>query len=158
METLLWILLPGLIAVASGVLAWFIMQSRMDVAIARERELLAEARGTLEAQKSAMRDTLHTAVRAAEESARRVALEQFLDELRVEQRHYTRDHRLTPSKCCRLVLQERMFFRNIPLCDWIEHEIVLDPSTDIERVVETMTVFDKTVINISEGNRQKVLA
>ena len=32
---MLWILLPGFTAVAAGVLAWFIMQSRMEVAIAR---------------------------------------------------------------------------------------------------------------------------
>ena len=44
MEAVIWILLPGFTAVASGLLAWFIMQSRMEVALARERERTAESR------------------------------------------------------------------------------------------------------------------
>ena len=45
MDALLWVLLPGFVAVGSGLLAFYIMQSRMEVAIAREREVLAETRG-----------------------------------------------------------------------------------------------------------------
>ena len=63
MEGLLWILLPSFVAVASGVLAWFVMQSRMEVALAQQRESLAEARGALDAEKAAMQDSLDTALR-----------------------------------------------------------------------------------------------
>ncbi len=70
MEALLWIFLPGFVAVASGVLAWFVMQSRMDVALANQRETLAETRGAMEAEKAAVKASFHSAVRAAEESAR----------------------------------------------------------------------------------------
>ena len=40
MEGMLWILLPGFAAIASGLLAWFVMQSRMDVALAEQRAFL----------------------------------------------------------------------------------------------------------------------
>src|ERR1017187_8208267 len=86
MEPLIWILLPGFTAVASGLLAWFIMQSRMEVALALQRERLAETRGALDAEKSALGASLDTALRAAEAVAKREALENFMGELRVEQR------------------------------------------------------------------------
>jgi len=165
MEALLWILLPGFVAVASGLLAWFVMQSRMDVKLAQQeidlaqqRETLAEERGTLAAQRQALESQLETAIRAAEESARRQAFDHFLTELKVEQRHYTRENRLLTHSRHSLVLQERMYFRNIPLSDWIEHEIALDEGADVSRIVQDMTVFDRSVVNITEMPRRKALA
>jgi hypothetical protein len=159
MDALLWICLPGLTAVASGLLAWFIMQSRSEVALARQREKLAESRGALKAEKVALGESLETAMRAAEESARRQAFDTFLAELRVEQRHYTRENRLLMHNRKSLVLQERMYFRNIPLSDWIEHEIVVDDGADLDRLVQDMTVFDKAVLSIADIPRpQKALA
>ena len=38
MEAALWVFLPGFVAVASGLLAWFVMQSRMEVKLAEQRE------------------------------------------------------------------------------------------------------------------------
>jgi hypothetical protein len=155
METLFWIFLPGFAAVASGLLAWFIMQSRMEVALAGLREELAESRGVLQAERAAMEGSLETALHAAEESARRQAFDSFLTELRVEQRHYTRQNRsLTPARQS-LVLQERMFFRNIPLSDWIEHEILLDDAADVNRLVRDMTIFDHEVVSIADLPRPK---
>jgi hypothetical protein len=165
MEALLWILLPGFVAVGSGLLAWFVMQSRMDVKLAQQeidlaqqRETLAEERGTLTAQRQAIESQLETAIRAAEESARRQAFDNFLTELKVEQRHYTRENRLLTHSRHTLILQERMYFRNIPLSDWIEHEISLDDGADVSRIVQDMTVFDRAVVNITEMPRRKALA
>ena len=160
MEALLWILLPGLTAVGTGILAWFVMQSRMDVALAQQRERLAESRGALEAERNAVRDSVAIAVTAAEERAQREALDKFLGELKVEQRHYTRENRLLLHNRRSVVLQERMCFRNLPLSDWIEHEIPLDDGADVERLVQDMTVFDKAVVNISDIPRpqRKALA
>jgi hypothetical protein len=155
MEALLWILLPGFTAVASGLLAWFVMQSRMEVALAKERERMAESRGALDAEKSAMGASLDTALRAAEAVAKREALESFMDELRVEQRHYTRENRMLMQNRKCLVLQERMYFRNIPLSDWIEHEITVEEGADVGRLVQDMTIFDKSVISIAEAPRQQ---
>ena len=159
MEVLLWILLPGLVAVGTGLLAWFVMQSRMDVALAQQRERLAEQRGALEAERNAVRDSVAIAVHAAGEQAHREALDTFLAELKVEQRHYTRENRLLLHNRRSVVLQERMCFRNLPLSDWIEHEIPLDDGADVERLVQDMTVFDKAVVNIADIPRpRKALA
>jgi hypothetical protein len=158
MEAALWLILPGFVAVASALLAWFIMQSRMEVKLAEQRETLAETRGQMKAEKEAMVITMETAIRAAEETARRLAFDNFLGELKVEQRHYTRENRMLMHNRKSLVLQERMYFRNIPLSDWIEHEIALDEGADLDRMVQDMTVFDKGVVNIAEVPRRKQLA
>jgi hypothetical protein len=150
MEAVLWILLPGFVAVAAGVLAWFIMQSRLEVALANQRETLAETRGALEAEKAAIKASFQSAVRAAEETARRQAFDSFLGEITVEQRHYMKENRRLAQNRRSLVLQERMFFRNLPLSDWIEHEIALQDGADVERLVQDMTVFDTSVVNIAE--------
>ena len=155
MEGMLWILLPGFVAVSSGLLAWFVMQSRMEVALAQERESLAQSRGAIDAERTALEAQLGTAIRAAEESAKRVALDNFLDELRVEQRHYTRENRLLLQTRKSLVIQERMYFRNIPLSDWIEHDITLEEGADVGRLLADMTVFDKAVVSIDDIPRQR---
>jgi hypothetical protein len=158
MEALLWILLPGFVAVTAGILAWFVTQSKMEVKLAEERERLAESRGALSAEKAALAGSLDTALRAAEERARRQAFDSFLGEITVEQRHYTRENRLLSHSRKSLVLQERMYFRNIPLSDWIEHEIVMEDGADMDRLVQDMTVFDKAVVSIDDLPRQRQLA
>jgi hypothetical protein len=151
MDALLWILLPGFVAVGSALLAWFIMQSRMEVAIAHEREQAAEARGALEAEKK----SLALAIQGAEESAKRKALEEFLSEMRVEERHYVREHKLLFMHRKSLVMQERIFFRNIPLSNWIEHELMIEEGADIDKVAKSLTVFDKEVLSIEEAPRPR---
>jgi hypothetical protein len=139
MEALIWILLPGCVAVGSGLLAWFIMQSRMDVAIAKEREALAETRGALSAQKTLMEES----IKGAEETGRRKALDEFMTEIRIEQRHYIRENKVLflHRKC--LVLEERIFFRNLPLSNWIEHEIVLEEGADVDSVARSLSIFEQ---------------
>jgi hypothetical protein len=158
MEGMLWVLLPGFVAVASGLLCWFVMQSRMDVKLAQQREMMAEERGSLSAERATFRASVDSTVKAATEVARREAFDTFLTELKVEQRHYTRENRQLAANRKSLVLQERMYFRNIPLSDWIEHEIVMDDNTDVNRLVQDMTVFDKDEVSIAEYSRQKQLA
>ena len=137
MDAILWILLPGFVAVGSGLLAFYIMQSRMEVALAREREAMAQARGTLEAEKN----SLEQALRGAKDSARREALDEFLADVHVEQRHYVKDNKLLFQNRKALVLQERIFFRNIPLSNWIEHEIVLQEGEDVDQAARSLTSF-----------------
>jgi hypothetical protein len=155
MEALLWILLPGFVALASGLLSWFVMQSRMEVKLAEQREMLASERGALDAEKVAVKMSLENALRAAEEGAKRQALDSFLSELTIEQRHYTRENRLLMHSRKSLILQERMYFRNIPLSDWIEHEIVMEEGADVKRLVQDMTIFDREVVNIAEAPRAR---
>ena len=154
MDAVLWILLPGFVAVGSGLLAYYIMQSRMEVALAREREAMAQARGTMEAEKN----SLEQALQSAKESARREALDEFLADVHVEQRHYVRDNKLLFQKRKALVLQERIFFRNIPLSNWIEHEIMLQEGDDVDKATRSMTSFvDVVALDPDNGNGHKLL-
>jgi hypothetical protein len=140
------------VAVGSGLLAFYIMQSRMEVALAREREAMAQARGTLEAEKN----SLEQALRGAKDSARREALDEFLADVHVEQRHYVKDNKLLFQNRKALVLQERIFFRNIPLSSWIEHEIVLQEGEDVDKAARSLTSFVDVVgveQPVPNGNR-----
>jgi hypothetical protein len=52
-----------------------------------------------------------------------------------------------------------MFFRGIPLSDWIEHEMLVDEGVDVDRMVRDMTIFDSGVVSIAEAQRpMKALA
>jgi hypothetical protein len=81
-------------------------------------------------------------LKAADESARRQALDEFLRDIRVEERHYVRNRKVLFMNQQSLVLQERMFFRNIPLSNWVEHERVVEEGANIEDVVRSLSVFD----------------
>ena len=153
MDALIWILMPGFVAVGSGLLAFFVMQSRMDVAIAREREALAETRGALDAQKK----TMEISVRGAQEAARREAFDEFLGDIRIEQRHYVRQHKLLFLSRRSLVLEERIFFRNLPLSNWISHEVVVEEGADIDRVARGLSAFDTGVTAIAQPQPLRAL-
>ena len=47
MEAFLWLFLPVFVAGGSALLSYFVMQARMEVALAKERESLAEARAKI---------------------------------------------------------------------------------------------------------------
>jgi uncharacterized membrane protein YgaE (UPF0421/DUF939 family) len=137
MSPLYWVLWSALCAVGTGLLVFFVMQSHMDVVLSKQREELAAARATLVAQREAMENSQKT----AEESARRKAMDEFLADIRIEERHYTREHKVLFMSRKMLVRQERIFFRNIPLSDWVEHEMALEEGVDPEKMAQTMSVF-----------------
>jgi hypothetical protein len=60
-------------------------------------------------------------VRSCEESARRRALDEFMGDIRVEERQFLQEGKSLSGRKS-LVVQERVCFRNIPLTGWIEHE------------------------------------
>ncbi len=154
MDALIWILLPGFVAVGSGLLAFYVMQSRMEVALAREREAMAQARGALEAEKCSLEQSLHS----AREQTRREALDEFLADVHVEQRHYVRENKALFQNRKSLVLQERIFFRNIPLSNWIEHEIMLQEGEDVDKAARSLTSFVDVVRLEEQGvNGSKLL-
>jgi uncharacterized membrane protein YgaE (UPF0421/DUF939 family) len=125
-----------IVATTAG-LMYFVMQSRMEVRLSRQREDVAGARATLVAEKAALEGALKT----AEESTRRKAMDEFLADIRVEERHYTREHRVLFMTRKMLVRQERIYFRNIPLSSWVEHEMPLEEGVDAEKMAQTMSVF-----------------
>src|SRR5580700_247675 len=146
MDAFLWMFLPVFVAGGSALLSFYIMQARMEVALARERESLAEARATISSQKV----TLEERIKATEESTKRHALDEFMQDFRIEERSYVRESKsLTASKRS-MVMQERLFFRNIPLSNWIEHEMIVEEGTDLdqlpkESVFATSTITTTTI-------------
>jgi hypothetical protein len=141
---LMWLVAAwsSLCAVATGALVWFIMHSRMEVRLARQREKLAEARASLEAQKQSIQDTMQ----GLEETTRRKAFDDFLADLRVEERHYVREHKLLFLTRKLLVRQERIFFRNIPLSNWVEQEIPISEGADIDSLARSLSVFSPDIL------------
>jgi hypothetical protein len=130
MEAFLWMFLPIFVAGGSALLSFYIMQAKMEVALAKERESLAEARSTITSQKVTMEER----IKAAEESTRRRAMDDFMQEFRVEERSYARESRSLNSSKKSMVMQERLFFRNIPLSNWIEHEMVVEEGFDLNQL------------------------
>ena len=74
MDAMLWMMLPMFTAAGSALLAFYIMQARMEVAIAKEREALVEARAKLRG----MEREVDVRVKAAEEETRRRSFDDFL--------------------------------------------------------------------------------
>jgi len=122
---------------ATAGLMYFIMQSHMELRLAKQREELAGAQATLVAKKEA----LEASIKNAEDSIRSRAMDDFLADIRIEERHYTREHKVLFMRRKMLVRQERIFFRNIPLSNWVEHEMPLEEGVDTEKLAQTMSVF-----------------
>jgi hypothetical protein len=141
-DAFLWMFLPVFVAAGSALLSFYIMQARMEVALAKERETLAEARATINSHKI----TLEERVRATEEATKRAALDDFMQEFRVEERSYVRESKsLTASKRS-MVMQERLYFRNIPLSNWIEHEMLIQEGRDLDQLPKE-SVFAAPTLN-----------
>jgi len=150
---MLWVGLPILVSVGSGALAYYVMKARMEAAIAGERASLAEARAILDAQAKTLAETL----RATEEAAKRQALDDFIADLRVEERHYLREQKALFLSKKSLVLQERIFFRNIPLSSWVEHEMPVEEGADVEKLARTLAVFTPDLLLAPSVSPKKLL-
>jgi hypothetical protein len=153
MTEMLWVGLPILVSVGSGALAYFVMKARMEAAIAGERTSLAEARAVLNAQSKTLAET----IRATEEAAKRQAFDEFLADLRVEERHYLREQKALFLTKKSLVLQERIFFRNIPLSSWVEHEMPVEEGADVEKLARTLAVFTPEMLLAPTAGIKKLL-
>jgi hypothetical protein len=153
MTEMLWIGLPIVVSVGSGMLAYFVMKARMEAAIAGERSALAEARARLEGQAKTLAET----IRATEEAAKRQAFDEFLGDLRVEERHYLREQKALFLSKKSLVLQERIYFRNIPLSSWVEHEMPIEEGADVEKLAKTLAVFAPDMMLTPGPSARKLL-
>ena len=154
MDPLWWIVASALTALMTGGLVYFVTQSHADVQLAKQREELAAARATLVAQKEAMVESLHN----AHESARRQALDDFMADIRVEERHYIREHKALFLTRKSVVRQERIFFRNLPLSNWVEQEMPFEEGADIDQLAKTMAVFiPEGLLDVAESKPRKLL-
>jgi hypothetical protein len=146
MEAFLWMFLPVFVAGGSSLLSYFIMQARMEVALAKERESLAKSRATISSQKITMEER----IKATEEATKRLAMDEFMHDFRVDERSYARESKSLTASRKTMVMQERLFFRNIPLSNWIEHEMIVEEGTDLdqlpkESVFATSTITTTTI-------------
>lgn len=147
-DALLWILLPVFIAAGSALLSFYMMQARMEVAISKEREVLAEARAEIRTQKNTMEER----VKATEQEARRRALDDFMQDFRVEERHYFRENKSVTARQKSMILQERLYFRNIPLSSWVEHEMVVEEEgADVQHIAKGRSIFSTKSLT-EDGN------
>jgi hypothetical protein len=125
------------VGAASSLVTYLITRLRTERASAERARALVEAVAALENEKA----NFEQAAKGIEESARRKALDEFLADLHVEERHYVREHRVLFAHRKSLVLEERIFFRNIPISNWVEHEIPVEEGADLDAVARTLSVF-----------------
>ena len=145
MEAFLWLFLPVFVAGGSALLSYFVMQARMEVALAKERESLAEARATINSHKV----TLDERVKATEQAAKRQALDEFMQEIRTEERSYVRESRTRNSSKRIMVMQERIYFRNIPLSNWIDREMVIETGPELRQLAAEVS-FNQQPLPVAE--------
>jgi hypothetical protein len=142
MDAMLWMMLPMFTAAGSALLSFYIMQARMEVAIYKEREALIEARAKL----LGMEREVDVRVKAAEEETRRRSFDDFLGDFRVEERHYMRESKSLFLKKKSMVLQERLFFRNLPLSNWVEHEMTIEEGSDARSLARAASIFSTRAV------------
>lgn len=137
MDAMLWMFLPLFTAAGSALLSFYIMQARLEVAIAKEREALVEARSDL---RNVEKET-EARLKATEEETRRRSMDDFLGDFRVEERHYMRESKSLFLNKKSMVLQERLYFRNIPLSNWVEHELTVEEGGDVGSLAKAASIF-----------------
>src|SRR5262249_25610546 len=137
LDALLWMFLPVFVAAGSALLSFYIMQARMEVALAKERESLAEARAVITSHKI----TLEERLKATEEATRRKSLDEVMQDFPVEERSYVRESKSLFASKKSMVMQERLFFRNIPLSNWVEHEMLVEEGSDQQQLSRGASVF-----------------
>ncbi len=130
----LLVLLPA----ASSIITYLATTVRAQRLAEERTRTLAEAQSALEAERA----KFEQAAKGIEENARRKALDEFLADLRIEERRYVRQHRVLFAHKKSLVLQERIFFRNVPISNWVEHEIPVEEGADLDALAKTLSIFD----------------
>lgn len=137
MDAFLWMFLPVFVAAGSALLSFYIMQARMEVALSKEREALTEARAAINSHKIMLEER----VKATEETTRRQSLDDFMQDFRVEERSYIRESKSLFANRKSMVMQERLFFRNIPLSNWVEHEMLIEEGSEGQQISRGRSVF-----------------
>ena len=89
-------------------------------------------------------------IKATEEATKRHALDEFMQDFRVEERSYVRESKSLDFAKKSMVMQERLFFRNIPLSNWIEHEMMVEEGHDLDQLPKE-SVFAASAAAVGEG-------
>ena len=143
LDDLLWLFLPIFVAGGSMLITYYIMQARMEAALAQERETLAELRAIIDGHQTQLEER----VRATEESSKRKALDDFMQDIRIDERSYVRESKSLDGARKTMVMQERLFFRNIPLSNWIEHEMIVEEGNGLTQLPQE-SVFGPASVSV----------
>ncbi len=86
-------------------------------------------------------------------------MDDFLADIHIEERHYTRELKVLFMSRKMLVRQERIFFRNIPLSNWVEQEMPVEEGVDTEKLAQTMSIFANAALlgDVPEAAVRKLL-
>lgn len=147
MDALLWMFLPLFTAAGSALLSFYIMQARMEVALSKEREALIEAKSSIQHNQKQMEAKL----KAAEEETRRRCFDDFMADIRVEERHYMRESKSLFLNKKAMILQERLYFRNLPLSNWVERELIVEEGGDAQSLAKACSIFTTGAVSGAHG-------
>jgi hypothetical protein len=102
-ELIFWLVLPAVVAVGAAYLVFLLMQARIHVITAN----------------------FHAAVAKVENVDRRPSAEELLGDIRFERHRFLRRMPGAEGYQTSVIMQERIYFRNIPLTGWMEEELPL---------------------------------
>lgn len=102
-----------------GAIAWYLGRVRREAHLALRHKADAEHNTHLRLQERVAEER----VRAAEQAARRKAMDEFLSDIHAEERAYLRQRELGGSRTRSVVIEERLYFRNLPVSNWSQQEL-----------------------------------
>ena len=102
-----------------GAITWYLGRVQMEARWARRREAEAERNARLQLEQEVAAERM----RATEEAARRKAMDRFLSEIHTEERAYLRQREVGDSLTRSVVVEERLYFRNLPVSNWTQQEL-----------------------------------
>ena len=137
MSTILWVVLPILMALGAALLALDNGQRRLEVQLDRERQALTVTRRIIEDEKTKYEEKR----RSWSEAAQQRVLDGWLADLRTEQRRFVRHEEKGSGIRRLLVVQERLCFRNIPLSNWLAQEVPIEEGVSVEEIAKSLSVF-----------------
>ena len=79
-------------------------------------------------------------------------MDDFLADFRVEERHYMKESKSLFLNRKSMVLQERLYFRNIPLSDWVSHEMAVEEGSDVQALAKACSIFSSNSLGAGNGN------
>lgn len=142
MSTALWISFLVLTALGAALLALFAWQRAYEAVLPRQREQLRRARMALLAEQAAY----EAGCRMIRKRPQQAFL--CLNEVKVEQRYSHSQRLLRPGDAQRILLRERITFRDFALSHWLEQEVPLERGDDIAALAKAVSIFSGGVLNI----------
>jgi hypothetical protein len=111
------IILVGLLGL--GAIVWYLGRVRREARLALRHKVEVEHNARLRLERRVAEER----VLAAEQAARRKAMDEFLSDIHAEERAYPRQRELGGNCQRSVVVEERLYFRNLPVSNWSRQEL-----------------------------------